>query len=218
MSKKLIGLIILVLILGSVGAYVLLNNDDNSTENSANTEANLSQSENSENSDTPGFVASTSFSDSFVATINGTTDGEEFNAQLEVDSAGNGHFTSSQGDTVVDFYFTEDRYINCQDTECYELPNGNNTVDITQYTYTDQQFAAFKDKATYKGVQDCPVGTCDVWNVVENDLSTDIYISKSDQRISQIIGTKNNDSTNIVYDFKNVTINIPTNVQTIPGL
>jgi hypothetical protein len=218
MNNKIISVVVIgvVALVAGLGIVISQDNDNTTENNNSSTEQTTVDQANG-----PSFSAVNSFDQSFVATITGTSAGESFSGTLEVDGNGNGRFTSVQAESGLssEFYFNPNEFITCNEGTCFSTPNtGTSPFDINTYTFDDSEFETFKNNSSYEGEQDCPAGTCDVWlvNDAAEGLETKIYINKSDQRISQVIGTQDGETTSIVYEFKDVTINFPENVQQSP--
>ena len=217
MSGKIIGLIIAGLLL--VGGVVYVINESDSTNNSGLTTNESSEQQSNSDSGEAEFNPVANSNEAFKATITGTSNGEEFSAVLEYDGEGNGRFSASSQDGETVFYYTQDGFISCQMDTCYRLPtDGPTPFSIGEYTYTEEDFDDFKDNATYLGKQDCPAGTCDVWQITEEGVETKIFLNSSDRRISQVIGALDGETTTIVYEFGDVNITIPENIEEIPNI
>ncbi len=222
MSYKFLGPLIGVLVF--VGGFVAITSlsDDSETEPSSSSSSEVASTDANE----PTFAPVNTFDESFVATISGTTEGQSFSAILESDGNGVTKFSSTdENGSSFEFYNTPDSTINCSEGQCVKLPSSGEASNTEEYTFNQSDFDKFKETAEYEGEEDCPAGKCDVWLVADDDvagnpsqsLETKIYISKKDQRISQVVGMQNGEVTTIVYEFKDVTITLPENVQELPN-
>lgn len=155
----------------------------------------------------------------FEATVEGTdTDGNSYEMLLQYDGEGRSRMSGEQNGTRFETIFTADAFYSCQGENCVKFPvtqTESAPFQPGEYVYQDEDYDTFRDNANYLGRQDCPAGTCDVWEVTEDGYTTKLYIDDN-QRISQVKGDDGSGGeVTITYEFKDVTINIPANAQTI---
>ncbi len=217
-KKTLIIVLVVVAILGlGAGAYFLTSSDNESGNNEATETA---QSELSESStDQPTFNPQSTVSESFTATMTGTSDGETFTATIEYDGDNNSRYTGQANDKEFDLYLLGDRNIFCSDGQCLETPNsaGLVPVDKDQYEISEDDLASYQQSALYKGQVDCSAGTCDKWEVSVSTFTGSILVDSSG-RINQVTTVSENSNYTIDYVYEEVVITPPENVKSIPSL
>ncbi len=215
MNKNIIIGLIAVLVLGGGGAAYLATQKDD-TSDSSTSESSSEHSDSDDHSAGETFNPKITADMAFVATISGTSDGvESLAGTIESDGKGNTHFSGTQaGETAEYFVLADGSYIFCQDGTCYKTPTASGE-EPDDYNFRQEDIDKFKATAVHLGEEDCPAGKCDVWQVNDDGTDTKIYISKSNQYVSQVIGTQDGDTFKIVYDFKDVTVTPPTDVQDI---
>ena len=215
-NKLLIGIVVLVV--GAGGAtFFALNQSDDTTENGSQTNQTSERSDAENNNSEPTFNPQITGNKAFVATIEGTSEGSQaITGTIESDGEGNLRFEGVTAGESAEYYILADgRYIVCQAGSCFSTSSETSGFSADDYNVTDDDVAEFKDTATYVGKEDCPAGTCDVWQVNDEGVETKIYISTKDSLVSQVVGVDDVDTFKIVYEYKDVTINPPTNVQDI---
>lgn len=222
MNTKLAALLLGAILIIGGGVYFATRSDDTSqnaeSRQSTQTDENSGSQSEGENSGME-FAAVANLNEPFTADIMGSTESGDFTGKLEYDGQGNSKFSTTSANGSTEFYFVNDIYISCQAGECFSLPStGPSPFDIDNYAYSDEDFDKFKESTEYLGRQDCPAGTCDVWQANENGLVTQIFISTQDKRISKVVGTENDIITTITYTFGPVTIEAPADVQESPTL
>jgi hypothetical protein len=216
MSKAvLIGIVAAaVIVVGGGAAYFLINNSSNS--DSDNDTTSSSMTSDASTGGTPSFSPQTTTGTSFVAKLNGTTDGEAVTATVLYDGKGNSKYTSTSAGATAEVYITEDSYITCQDGMCYEVNSrASRSIDSDDYTYSAEKNKEFQDIATYVGKDSCPAGTCNVWKVEQDGNTTMVYVG-NDNRISKLTAESANSKFTYTYEYKPVTITVPTDVRTLP--
>lgn len=213
MNKKLIPIVAgtIVLALGA-GAYFMLTKDDSESDSDQTTNAQTT-----DQSDNPLFSARSLADTSYVATMNSTSGDGNLTAIIRSDGRGNLHYSGSYEGGTSDFYSVDGQTIVCTDDECFASAALQPPVDESQYDYTEEDVASWREKAVYKGKQACPAGTCDTWEVSEVDGNGTIYID-GNGRISRATWNTSEGSMTIDYSYEPVTITAPENVQTLPEL
>ena len=215
MKSKLIGVILAVVVVGGgAGAFLLTQNSDSDSSKSNSNDSSESQDS------SPTFNPKATKNQAFSATLEGTSEGSALNGTLESDGKGTIHFTGTQAGETAEYFATSDgSFIFCQGEECFKSPASQSGVSTDDYEVTEEDIAKYKSKATSLGSESCPSGTCNVWEYNDDDgTKTKIYIDKKTDYVSQVVGQDGTDTFKIVYDFKDVTITLPTNVQDITGL
>lgn len=216
MNNKIIGGVVALLLLAGVGAGIYLMQNDDEKQNNTET-SQTGQEQESNNGEAPTLANFANSDKPFVATIKGETDGNSFNTVIEYDGQGNGYFTTEYEGETTEFYFTGDSYITCRDGQCFKTPKtSESSVNVDDYSYSQEDFDKFKNDATYEGRQSCPAGTCDVWLVSTTDQTTRIFINPETNLISQVVGDIDGNSVTVTYEFKDVTITLPENITEIP--
>ncbi len=218
MSKNLVMILVALLIVGGgVVGFMVVSQDDSSQKTNQSTQDGKMDVETN-----TVFDAASMADASFVATITTTEGDKTIVGVMEHDNTTDStkYSYSIDGQESTSF-FTNDAYYLCQAaTSCIKYPNNQigSSFDPDSYSYSEEDFSEFKQNATHMGVEDCPAGSCDVWKVTKDSLETMIYIDTNTKRISQVQGNTANGSVKIVYEFKDVSITLPTNAQEIPNL
>lgn len=223
MKSKFIILIALVVLIGGGGtAYMLSRNDGAETGNSQTADNDATTADPKEDGDQPTFQPLATENESFVATMEVTSPNEAdtFSGTVERSKAGEIKFTGVQSGQAVELYLTAaGENIVCQDSQCYKLSNGTSALSDIDFTANDEELAGYKDSASYKGSESCIGGTCDVWEYTDKDNSqVTVYIQKGTNKVVELRGTDTDGSKiKMTYDYKDVTITIPENVESLPG-
>ncbi|MDZ7786253.1 MAG: hypothetical protein U5L95_03990 [Candidatus Saccharibacteria bacterium] len=214
MSKgMIIGIIVAVLGIGGSVAYFVTRN--NGEESGSQTTAQEDE-QSAESGDAPTFDPAATSGQDFVATMNGTTtEGEEFNGEIEYDSNGSTHFTGTTAGEQVEFYTTANRYVLCTAGNCFEYGDQSSLPSTPDYNYNEEDFSDFRDTANYQGRQSCPAGTCNVWEITEDGTTTTVFIT-DDQTVSQAKTSGTGGEFTITYEYRDVNISLPQNVQSVP--
>lgn len=219
--KIIVGVVVLALVGG--GIYFATQNKDDSTNNSENTSQNQStENQNQSSSEQQASFAPLSTKNTaFVATFTTSDPSQQGALVIESDGKGTSRLTVTRNNEKTTTIYTTDAYYLCQGDNCikYPIASANAGQNPAQYDYDESDIAAAKNSAKYQGQQSCPAGTCDVWVVTEEDgHTTSVYVDTKTKRVSQVEAEHDGEKTKIVYEYKAVTINIPTNAQSIPGL
>ena len=203
----LIGVIIAaVVVMGGGAAYMLTKDDDSD-----------SQQQSSQNSTDTGnntFGPASTEGLEFTATI--SVDGTQ-SAMLEHDDQGNTRYIATSGGQQIEIIYTSDAYYSCQGDNCVKFPisqSSNSGFNPGDYTYDETKLSGYANPA-YKGQQSCPSGTCDVWEVSAGGVTSTLYVDSNTKRIAQVESTVGGKTSKIVYEYKDVTITVPANAQTI---
>ncbi len=201
--------VIIVVVLAIAGAGYFVYQNNNETEDTAST-----SNQAPENDIVFDPIASQDLS--FAATISGTQEGELFQATMESDGEGNFQMTSMFDGQETRIITTKDAYYTCTGDDCIKMPQSQNTANdynIDSYVYTDEDIESYQENARYEGRGECPAGTCDIWVVTEAEGTSKIYIDSSSRRISQIETEADGESSKIVFEYKDVTIQVPVNAR-----
>lgn len=210
MSRSLvIGAVVLILLGGGAAAYVLTKEDDKNKESASQTSPSPNNN---------AFNPASTENLEFAATI--TAEGAP-QAIMERDDKGNTRYVTSQSGQQMEIIYTSDAYYSCQGDTCMKFSisqSGSSGFDPSAYTYDEAKLAGYGSPA-YKGKQSCPSGTCDVWEVSTGGVTSTLHVDSSTKRISQVEGTVGGRTSKIVYEYKDVTISVPQNAQTVtvPG-
>jgi hypothetical protein len=215
-KKVLIIVGVVVLVVASAGAYLLLTNNEATEETTQSTSEETSTVENA-------FSPVSTEGQSFVATINTTLDGEVNEATLSFDGEGKSEYVATANGQTQRFVYTPDAYYSCNDTQgCFKFnlsDSAGPTVDPEEYQFKEEKAQDFNETANYEGQKSCDVGTCDVWvsNSFENQGKTTIYLDARDKKIVKIESTVDGTTSTITYDYKDVTIEVPTDAEELPA-
>lgn len=209
----LIGIIVALLVSGgAVGAYFIFKSDSNEL------------SESSESSEASNEESSAIFNPlptvgvAFVATVNGTTsDGDIYTAVIRHDAKGNTHYEGSYGDSEIDMYQINGKNIICSNGTCIVTPTVESTpITSDQYEYNEEDYNELKNIAEYAGRENCKSGTCDVWQINEANSTGKLFID-SGGRVDRAEWTSPDGSFSIDYEYQDVQIKEPDNVQNLVG-
>lgn len=206
----LIGVAAAVLLVGGGAAYMLTKDDDSPSQKSS-----TSQNPQTDNSFDPRSTEGLEFK----ATITTTKDGSSIQSTLEHDDKSHTRYVSNLGGQQTEIIYTADAYYSCQGGSCVKFSISqvaNTGFDPGTYTYDQNELASYRNGASYKGRQSCPAGTCDVWSVSAGGMTSTIFIDTKTKRISQVEGSTGGATSKIVYEYTDVTINVPANAQTLP--
>lgn len=215
MNKKLvIGLVAAGVIAAAGAVYIFTRDNGNETDNGSPAGTN-------QNAGTATFNPIATDDLSFEAELSGIVEGEQYTATILHDGEGTTKYTSAVDGNTVEFYVTGDTFISCQDDMCMRFPaaDQDDMFDQDRYSYNEDDFTRFRESASYQGKQSCPAGTCDVWEVEDEDAeyTTQVYLT-GDRRVSKLTTSGGDDSFEIVYTYKDVSITLPQNVQSFPGM
>ncbi len=214
MKKSIIIPVVVIAVLALGGGVFLAMNK--SSENKSATPATSQETQTqSETSTAFNPVAMTGVS--YEATLTSQKDGKTFTAVLKYDGKGNSEFSSKQNDGEVRIVITKDAYYSCQGSTCYKMDSSNaNAFDPSTYQYSADEINSLKQNAKYVGTEACGAQTCEVWEVTQDTTNGKVYIDQSTKRIMKATGNYGGDSGELIFTYKPVTIEVPTNAQTIP--
>lgn len=219
MSRSAIVWIVGILVIaGGVGGY-FVTRDGNDNDSSSQTSSSLNN--NGQSSGDKSFAPVSTEGLAFAATI--TTSGEAGTneAKIEYDGKEKTRYSATKDGQQSEIIYTADTYYFCASGSCIKYPisqSGASGFSPGDYQYDETELGNYKNNASYKGRQDCPAGTCDVWAVSNEGVISSIYIDTDTKRISQVEGSQNGTTTKIVYEYKDVSIEIPANAQEAPGI
>ena len=196
-----------VILLAASGAALWFSGSDDTTQNDTGTSQQTSGQRQ--------FSPSPTDNASFEATMTGVIAGDKsMDGTLLSDGKGNTKFSGMADGKSFSIYSFGTEYITCTDSTCISI-SGSPSVSPSLYSYSETDNSALQANANYKGKQDCPAGTCDTWEVQRDGQTMQMFVS-SDNKINKLSGTAADGKTfAIVYDYKPVTIDRPTNVQTL---
>ncbi len=215
--KKVLIIVAVVLVLagGGAGAYYLLSRDD------AQPSTEATQTQPASETSTTGFAPASMEGVPFEATITVEGEGKTIESVMKFDGKGNSEYVAVQDGKRITMFFTEDFYYMCTNaTTCfkYKITNGDTgSVDPSQYEFTEEDLNNMRATATYKGQQACQASTCDVWESTEGTTTVNIYIDTTTKRISQAITQTDRGTSTMVFEYKDVTVDVPKNAQELPS-
>lgn len=205
-----IGAVVALLVIGGgTAAYVATKDSDDSSSQSKG-----GQSTSEQNSFAPTSTDGLEFT-ATISTQGGATTGE---AILEHDDKGVTRYVATQGGQQIEFVYTSDTYYSCNAGKCIKFPitqSSNSSFNPSDFTYDETKISGYRGGASYKGQKSCPSGTCDVWSVGVTGATSTIYVDSGTKRITQVETAQSGSTAKIVYDYKDVTISIPANAQTL---
>jgi hypothetical protein len=219
-SRKnlIIGLVILLLIAAGAAAYFLTKDDD--TQDSSTT-SNTTQ--NTPPAATSTFAPEATANEPFVATVNTTITDKQVKGVMTSDGEGNASYVYTTDGNKMTLTYTKDAYYICNDSAgCfkYNVSGENNSgFDPADYQYDTSKLADLKNRASYKGQQDCPAGggTCDVWSVSVGSITSTMYVNTATKHIIKVTSANGTTTSDITYEYKKATVAIPQNAVTLPG-
>ncbi|HLC91986.1 MAG TPA: hypothetical protein VJC09_02955 [Candidatus Saccharimonadales bacterium] len=211
-SRIIVVAVVLLLILGAV-AYMVSRKEDK-TKTATTTKPTSSKTTNTSN-----FAPVSTTGLALTATISTPLDGgTTATATLVSDGKGTTQYKADQGGQQVEITYTTDAYYMCTGGQCFKYDisqSGNSGFDPSSYAYTPAQLSTYRNTASYKGKKSCPAGTCDTWSVSSGGASSTIFIDTKTKYISQVESTVSGKKSTVTYEYKPVSITIPTNYQSI---
>ncbi len=212
-KQQVVGLVVaLLLIVGGVLAFTRLQNGDENGDQQA--------AEQTDNDYEELARATEAMSDaSFIATITGDSTEGPINVTMEQDGQGSSRFVTEQNGTTLQFIITPDAAYSCENDDCMQFASEDvegSFFEPDDFVYSEDDMDVLQANATFAGQEECPAGTCNVWEVTEGADTSRIYISTSDNTISQVSVTGPEGSFNITYDYQDVTITPPENAEVMP--
>lgn len=213
----LISLIVGAILLLGIGVFVFTGGDDSDSANSDSTNSETSETASEESTDKLVFSPVATANQSFEATLEGTASGATIKATILYDGQGNSKYTGETDGQTFESYITEDDYIVCNGGSCFKLPLGDEQSGLSQddFTYSDEDYDSFRDIAEFIGQESCPAGTCNVWQIVEGGATTKVFIAENGL-VSKLTVDSPEGSFTYTYEYKDVTIDVPQNVQSLP--
>ena len=210
----IIGAVAAVVIVGGGAAYLATKEDNNGAQNTSQQSSGNSTA--GEGTFAPVSTKGLAF-EATISTAGGPSEISE--AKLEYDGKDKTRYSAIVNGNTTQFIYTTDAYYSCADNECLKFPNtqsGTSGFNPSDYEYDEAKIADRKDKSTYKGKKDCPAGTCDVYEVNVDSAVSTFYIDTKTKRISQVEGTVSGVTSKIVYNYKNINIEVPANAKELP--
>lgn len=216
-TQKVILAVLVVVLLGAIGFFMLTMNDSDVDNARLNNEASTESSEDASfasSDEQKTFEAIATTGESFVVQLEAedTENDVPYSGTVSYDGQGNYLLDGQFKNDRLRFYQINDTFISCQNETCYSLTTGENGVDASTYTYSQETIQEYSNYAKYVGRSDCPAGTCDTWNVAkEGEIDATIYVA-DDGKISKAEGTSNSTSFVALFTYQPVTIQEPENV------
>ena len=211
--NKILMILVTIAVVGAGAFFVVQQSDSDS---------NDSKTESTEpaNDITPTEFAPVSTEGlSFVATMKGTGEGSQIDGSFESDGKGNVYFKGALGGETVEYYILSDgTYIVCQGETCFKTPNSADGPSLDDIAINESSINEIKSSATFSGIESCESGSCEVWTSNEDGTDAKVYIDRSTKRVTKVSGTEAGDEFSITYDYKDVTITAPENVQELPSI
>jgi len=207
------GSIIALLLIGAVSVYLAkINNKESSALNRP-------------------FTAEANISTPYVATITDTVLNRTHHTTVESDGHGDYNYPSTNDGMPMTTVYTPDGFYQCNSASqlCTKYPNDPSisNIDPGGYSFSSTKINDLKSTAKYNSQQKCPDSrnTCDVWyTTTMYNTSTYYYVDTANKKIMQTIHygrfSEARDSAKITikvaYDYKNVTVSIPTKYTVAP--
>lgn len=164
------------------------------------------------------FVAEAMTNVAYVATISGQSPEGPIEAIMEHDGNNRFRFSTQQDGISGEFIITPSATYTCQDGQCMEFAQDQQSLDLNpaDFSYDESDLEEFSSNAVRIGRESCPTGTCNVWEITDEDEIARIYVDVNSNRIAQVTGSGEDGEFTITYDYRDVTIDIPENVQPMP--
>lgn len=197
---------IVAVIAVGVGIFIFTGSNKNDDSTTSNTDS----------SNKPTFEPKSTEGVPYVAKLSGAAGDSAIAATIEYDGKGNSHYVGTAPE-ASEMYKIGDEYIMCTNATCMAMSTASNPAGSGQSTYSHKDITSWKKSAVYKGKQDCPAGSCDAWQVTQDSYTGTIFVA-SNGRVSRTIWKSDKTNMTIDLEYKDVTINRPENVQTIPGM
>ena len=210
----IIGVVAVLVVVGGA-AYIATKDDDKSSSSKNTSQTAGNQSANDQNNFAPASTEGLPF----IATISIEGGGTTTVAKLEYDGKDKTRYTATQNNQQMQFIYTTDAYYSCTDDKCIKFPMSSSTssgFNPSDYQYGADKLSGYRSGAAYKGKQSCSSGTCDVWSVSVDGATSTLYVDSGTKRITQVDSTQGAKTSKIVYEYKDVTIDVPANAQTLP--
>ena len=205
-----------LLVLASVAAYFVVSSGDKNEEN--NTESSQEKTE-----QTNAFSPAPTEGQALTATITTTVDGEVNEATIAFDGQGTSEYTAVVNGISQRVIYTPEAYYTCTDAQgCFKFDLSQSTgtnVNPEDYQFNSDKSDEFNTTATYEGQMSCESGTCNVWtsSSFKNQGKTTVYVDSKTKNIIKVESTVDGTKSTITYDYSDVTIEIPTDVEELPA-
>ena len=202
MNKKTTAIIAAIIAILAIVGIVIAINMNNDKNDGANNQTN--QTANSNVDPSKEFNPQPVDSLSYVATSTTTVSGQTIESTTESDGEGTMKTSSTAGGMKSESYIKGDTITTCVNDEC-----STSKVDASaeESAAAMQDASQYKDSAKHSGTEACPAGTCQVWKATGPAGDVTYYIDDQN-RISKI--TMSGTSTEVTYEYKDVSITIPT--------
>lgn len=213
--KYVISLIIIFMVFGISGYFLIRSN------NSVNDNLSMQKSEIS-NSESKKFEAVPNNNISYTATITNKDGDKVYVSTVEYDSDSKiSKYNAEIGGSKSTIYFTENEYVFCQ-TEDNCIKYSNNSVNASSFdpntiSFDEKQINELKNSSVFKETSNCVSGECEVWKINREGLESTYYIYTDTKRLAKFETQTPTGSAEVVYLFKDISLSLPENAQTIPA-
>ena len=210
-----------ILVAGAITAFIwqqVIDSDDQDTNGQAATEQPTSGLDDEELAELAR-AAELMNEASYVATISGEAADNIIDATMEFDGQGNVRFTAQEDGRTLQFILTPEFLYSCDGDTCYEFPADGQESQLLNpgdFTYTETDAVQYQSLGRNIGQESCPAGTCNVWEIEENDETNRIYIDVDSNLISQISGSSPDGGYTITMEYRDVSISAPDNAEPLP--
>ncbi len=218
MKKVVIGILAVILVIGA-GVWLVKKKGNNQTAQNQSTQSSQPTSTTTPASFNPQALDGLEYT-ATLTTV--TPNGGNVSATVEYDKDTNAwHYSGQSDSSSIEAIYATDAYYIKTNGNWMKLPltQASQSFNPSQYKYDQASLKDLQGKAQDKGTQNCPAGTCQVWEVsnYQNNDKITFYVDKKTNRISQIVTEAAGGKTTIVYSYKDVTVDIPTNAVSAPG-
>ena len=219
--KWLLIILIIIALAGVAGYFVKKHNDDEKKKKAAAAAVTAQAVNNQKKANAFSALANSNIP--YVATVKSTSGDKTTTGTITSDGQGNTSYAYTVGTTTGTLIFTKDAYYACSSSSsCVKYPKSQSSsasFDPSTYQYDGSKLAELKNSANYKGQQACPApatGTCDVWSVTSNNVTSTIYVNASTHKIARVTTASGTTQNEVTYDYKNATVTVPANATTAP--
>lgn len=217
MKKNQIILVAGVVALLIIGGLFLTKGSSGEKSSSNKNNSNVNSSKSSDGA----FSAVATTDLSFVATITSQVGDKTYTQTMESDAKNKAiRYISNAADEKMTFIYTQDTYYMCMSADkCYKYKLGEGsgaTFDPSSYQYDSSELDNYKNTSISAGKKSCKAGTCDAWKIKSGEYESLVLIDQKTKRVSEVQSNSIEGSSSIVYEYKDVNVEIPANAEEVP--
>ena len=152
----------------------------------------------------------------YIARFSAQTATRTINGEMEHDASGATRLTmSNDSGKVMTTYTINGETIVCSDGSCFSVGPTPAALPEGQYSFDPAAAERFRQNSTYKGVQDCPAGTCETWQVDMGNGDSGVFFMDSKGQLSKMTSKTSSGTYELVFQYKDVDIARPDNTQSL---